>query len=86
MSKAPFRMPPRAETPNAKLDQWVAGGQRTEAPESKSPSRSTGKLARLTIDLPTELHAKFKATCALKGTRMIEEVRRFIEDWIQKNE
>ena len=49
------------------------------------PERPAGKVARLTIDLPPELHAKFKATCALKGTRMIDEVRRFIEEWIQKN-
>ena len=42
-------------------------------------------MARLTIDLPPALHARFKATCALRGTRMIEEVRQLIEDWIQKN-
>jgi len=41
-------------------------------------------VARLTIDLPPELHAKFKSACALRGTKMIEEVRRFIEDWTQK--
>jgi hypothetical protein len=42
-------------------------------------------VARLTIDLTPELHAKFKSTCALRGTRMIDEVRRFIEEWTQKN-
>ncbi len=86
MSKTPFRMPQRAATPAAKLDQWVSGGE--EQGEAAAPPRAerpTGKLARLTIDLPAELHAKFKATCALKGSRMIDEVRRFIEDWTQKN-
>jgi len=87
MTKTPFRMPPRAEEPAAKLDQWVSGAEGAVAsPDSADrPERRPGKLARLTIDLPVELHAKFKATCALKGTRMIDEVRRFIEDWTQKN-
>lgn len=86
MSKTPFRMPPRAATPEAKLDQWVEGGEgAATSPESAPrPDRSTGKMARLTIDLPSELHAKFKSACALRGTRMIDEVRRFIEDWTQK--
>jgi hypothetical protein len=86
MSKTPFRMPQRAERPAAKLDQWVTGREEAAAPEIVSrPDRPAGKLARLTIDLPPQLHARFKATCALKGTRMIDEVRRFIEDWTQKN-
>ena len=86
MSKTPFRMPQRPETPAAKLDQWVAGSEGAAPPETGArPDRPVVKLARLTIDLPSELHAKFKATCALKGTRMIDEVRRFVEDWTQKN-
>ena len=87
MSKPPFKMPPRIETPAVKLDQWVTGEEGTvmASGETLRSVRLTGKVARLTIDLPPELHAKFKSTCALKGTRMIEEVRRFIEDWIQKN-
>jgi ParG len=86
MSKTPFRMPPRPETAAAHLDQWVAGGEGAAVSESAPrPERPVGKLARLTIDLPPDLHAKFKATCALRGTRMIDEVRRFIEGWIQKD-
>ena len=82
MSKTSFRMPPHAEPAAAQLDQWVAGGE--ETPPAK-PGKPTGKMARLTIDLPPELHAKFKSTCALKGTRMIDEVRQFIEAWTQKS-
>ena len=81
MSKTPFKMPPR---PATKLDEWVSGGEgapKTEHP----PERPTVKMARLTIDLPADLHARFKAGCALKGTRMIDEVRRFIEEWTQKD-
>jgi hypothetical protein len=83
MSKTPFRMPTRTKPAAAQLDQWVSDGERTIP---SKPERPTGKLARLTIDLSPELHAKFKATCALRGTRMIDEVRRFIEGWTQKHD
>ena len=87
MSKTPFRIPPRATTPAAKLDQWVAGEEPAAAASDGAShlERPAGKVARLTIDLTPELHSKFKATCALKGTRMIDEVRKFIEDWTQKS-
>jgi hypothetical protein len=83
MSKPPFKMPQRATTPAGELDQWVSGGEKGQT--AAAPPRTAEKPARLTIDLPAELHAKFKARCALKRTRMIDEVRRFIEDWTQKN-
>jgi len=86
MSKPPFKMPQRSEPAAAKLDQWVTGADTTTAPEAAPRAeRPAGKVARLTIDLTPELHARFKATCAMKGTRMIDEVRRFIEDWTQRN-
>ena len=81
MSKTPFRLPQRTEAAVTQLDQWVTGGE--GAPAAK-PEKPTGKMARLTIDLPPELHAKFKSACALRGTRMIDEVRKFIEGWTQK--
>ena len=86
MSKTPFKMPPRSEPATAKVDEWVTGREVAATPESVSKTdRPQGKVARLTIDLTPELHAKFKATCALKGTRMIDEVRQFIEGWTQRN-
>jgi len=86
MSKPPFKMPQRPDPAAAKLDQWVTGEEVTAAPAATiRAERPVGKVARLTIDLTPELHAKFKATCAMKGTRMIDEVRRFIDDWTQKN-
>ncbi len=87
MSKTPFTMPQRAELPRAELDHWVAGGERpAAAPEGAHRHERPGaKVARLTIDLSPALHARFKATCALRSTRMIDEVRQLIEDWTQKN-
>lgn len=86
MSKPPFKMPQRPDPAAAKLDQWVAGPEaETAAVAAPRADRPAGKVARLTIDLTPELHAKFKATCAIKGTRMIDEVRQFIEEWTQRN-
>ena len=83
MSK--FKMPPKA---SQGVQEWVEGAAAPEArpvvPEA--PGRLPGaKQARLTIDLPPQLHARFKAACAMNRTRMVEEVTRFIKDWTQKH-
>lgn len=67
-------------------DDWVSGS--TDAQKSVNTERqksATEKPARLTIDLPQELHGRFKAACAKHRTAMKDEVLRFIEDWTQKN-
>ncbi len=83
MSK--FKMPPKA--PQG-VQEWVEGPAAPEAPPAalEASGRLPGeKQARLTIDLPPQLHARFKAACAMNRTRMVEEVTRFIEDWTQKH-
>ncbi|MCU1294299.1 MAG: ParG [Bryobacterales bacterium] len=69
--KPAFKLPERRA-----IDEWV-----DKAGEGAQPKV---KLARLTIDLDPDLHAKFKAACAMRRTRMIDEVRGFIEAYIQK--
>jgi hypothetical protein len=81
MKTMKFRQPPEA---SAAADSWVRSGEAAErlaVPESIP----AGKLARLTIDLPPELRDRFKAACAMQRTKMVDEVRRFIEDWTQKH-
>jgi hypothetical protein len=34
---------------------------------------------RLTLDLPQSLHTRIKATCAMRGTKMVEEIRDLLE-------
>ena len=83
MSK--FKMPPKA--PQG-VQEWVEGTGAPQAPPTapEAPGKLPGaKQARLTIDLSPQLHAQFKAACAINRTRMVEEVTRFIEDWTQKN-
>jgi hypothetical protein len=73
----------------AEAEAWVGNTAPAAPPPVPQPAKAvrsqSEKPARLTIDLPPDLHAQFKATCALKKTGMVEVVREFIEDWTQKN-
>ncbi len=80
-----FKQPPARPVP-VSAENWVKDTRASPiAYSGETRTIHTGKPARLTIDLQPELHARFKATCALRTTRMIDEVRRFIEEWTQKN-
>lgn len=35
---------------------------------------------RLTIDIPAGLHAHIKAACAMRGTKMVDEIRKLLEE------
>jgi hypothetical protein len=79
-----FKQPARPVPVDA--ENWIKNAAPSPiAHAEKTNTITTGKPARLTIDLQPELHARFKATCALRTTRMIDEVRRFIEEWTQKH-
>jgi hypothetical protein len=43
------------------------------------------KPARLTIDLPVNLHRQFKVAAARNGVGMVDVVREAIEAWVQKH-
>jgi len=63
----PFSAKPtavKAESPKA--DAWVQ-------------SRKAEPMKRLTIDVPANLHGRIKAQCALRGTKMADEVRALLE-------
>jgi len=77
---------PSARQPTA--DDWVGSGTQAQKPVNTEKQKSANpgeKLARLTIDLPQELHGEFKAACAKQHTKMKDEVLRFIEEWTQKH-
>lgn len=80
--KQPQRLPDAADT-------WVQGGKAAETPQTAAAPTgkpAEGKMARLSVDLPAELHARFKAACALHGKRMGEEITRLVESWTQNHE
>lgn len=50
-------------------DAWV---------ENRQPETEPTK--RLTLDIPARLHARIKATCALRGVKMVEEITMLLEE------
>jgi hypothetical protein len=36
-------------------------------------------MKRLTLDLPASLHTRIKATCAIRGVKMVDEIRQLLE-------
>jgi hypothetical protein len=83
MKKTAFRQPGARPLPAA-AEEWVTktGSAAAEA----GPGHPPTKPARLTIDLPPELHTRFKTACAQQRTKMKEEVLRFIEQWTRRHE
>jgi hypothetical protein len=59
--------PTTKPTPALSADQWVE-------------RRTVESTKRLTLDLPASLHTRIKATCALRGVKMADEIRRLLEE------
>ena len=57
---------PTKEKAAADAEQWVQ-------------NRTTEGTKRLTLDIPVSLHTRIKATCALRGTKMADEIRQLLE-------
>lgn len=69
-------------SPNASVaqaDKWV---ERREIQSSKSST----PMKRLTIDVPVSLHRKLKTACALRGSKMADEIRELLEQHYQDKE
>jgi hypothetical protein len=81
MKKITLRQP-EERTPTS-ADEWVSGLGTQNHTETQKLSGQ--KVARLTIDLPQELHGRFKAACAQQHTKMRDEVLSFIEKWTQEH-
>ena len=60
---------PQPATPDA----WV---------DAKKPDEERTK--RLTIDVPASLHAQIKASCAMRGTKMVDEITALLEERFAK--
>ena len=90
--KITLRQPDDDAQRQAAADEWVTGHTETQMPPSteiqkyrNTETQNPEKPARLTIDLPHELHSRFKAACAQQRTKMKDEVLAFIEEWTQKH-
>ncbi len=83
MKRTTFKQPAARALPT-EAENWVGSSEPAARPKP-APVAPGSKPARLTIDLPEELHTRFKAACASRRTRMVDEVRGFIEEWTRKN-
>lgn len=68
--KVTFGAKPTKPAPSA--DAWVESRAVEEEP---LPAE---KMKRLTIDIPDSLHKAIKSACALRGTKIADEVRELL--------
>lgn len=62
---------PRPSAAAAGADAWVGGSSEKQA----EPGATETKMKRLTIDIPESLHRTIKSQCAMRGTKIADEVR-----------
>ena len=61
--------PSKKSDGDKRQDAWVSG-------EDKSAENKK----RLTIDIPESLHRKIKADCAMRGTKIADEIRSLLAE------
>ena len=80
----------------ASADEWVEGGAASSktptpasasapaearAPAETAPARQPARaLKRLTLDLDKDLHTRIKIACTKRGTSMVEEITKVLEE------
>ncbi|HGJ5866844.1 MULTISPECIES: plasmid partition protein ParG [Arsenophonus] len=62
----------RPNKPNSDVDAWVESRFHNECQKDKE------KMKRLTIDVPESLHKLIKSACAMRGTKIADEVRELL--------
>ena len=85
MSKKDLTKPiPNRQPTSDEIDTFVRAGagndtvkQDSVNTELKNSVRS--ETARLTVDLPRDMHRRFKIACTVAGTKMNDEIRQFID-------
>ena len=85
MSKKDLMKPiPKRQPTSDEIDAFVrrGAGKDTETQKSANTEIKTPvqvETARLTVDLPRDMHRRFKIACTVAGTKMNYEIRRFID-------
>lgn len=64
--------------PVESADTWV------DSRASASLNEGQEKMKRLTIDIPDGLHRQIKADCAMRGTKIADEVRELLTQKYRK--
>ena len=85
MSKKDLIKPlPKRQPTSDEINTFVRGGARKDTEKQHSVSTEIKKsvqveTARLTVDLPRDMHRRFKIACTVAGTKMNDEIRQFID-------
>ena len=85
MSKKDLIKPlPKRQPTSDEIDTFVRGGAGKDTEEQHSVSTEIKhtvrvETARLTVDLPRDMHRRFKIACTVAGTKMNDEIRQFID-------
>jgi hypothetical protein len=69
-------------TRNDNIDNWVGANGDTKSghlQQDTSIYQEPRHTKRLTIDIPVELHCRFKAYCASRGIVMADKIRDLLE-------
>ena len=82
MSKKSLTKPIPNRQPTSDEMDTFGGGRHTEKQSSVNTESKTSvkpESSRLTVDLPRAQHRRFKIACTVAGTKMNDEIRRFID-------
>ncbi len=85
MSKKNLTKPlPKRQLTSDEMDAFIRGDAGKDTDKQISLKTVTQKnvgteSARLTVDLPRAQHRRFKIACTVAGTKMNDEIRRFID-------
>ncbi len=60
-------------------DEWVSNSGPVDDPKTRPAAAPIEPMKRLTIDVPKSLHTRIKAACALRGSKMVDEIRTLLE-------
>lgn len=60
-------------------EDWVSGAGGEAGKPVAVAEAANVPMKRLTLDIPEELHRRVKSGCALRGEKIVEVVRRFLE-------
>jgi len=75
-----FGAKPTSKPAQAPADSWVENRTTGEAKED-----TVEPMKRLTIDIPASLHRAIKAQCAMRGTKIADELREILSQKYGKN-
>ena len=67
--KVPIGIKPTSKPTVPAADAWV---------ESRASATEIERMKRLTIDVPESLHRTIKAQCAMRGSKIADEVRELL--------